>query len=62
MGETDMDKWFTNGVEWIQCDRDDFVDCISSLCVGGNYNYDRNGELSKNFYRATEDEIKKHFK
>lgn len=60
----DYDKfqWFTNGKEWIQCEKEDWIDEISSLCVGGNYNYDENGELSVDFHKATVEELIEHFK
>ena len=41
--DSDKHQLFTNGKEWIQCEKEDWIDEISSLCVGGNYNYDKNG-------------------
>ena len=51
-----------NELEKILCDTEDWIDMISSLCSGGRYNYDKNGELSKMFYKATQQELIKHFK
>jgi len=59
--DSDIHQWFTNGIEWIQCEKEDWIDEISSLCVGGNYNYDKNGELSVDFHKATVEELIKHF-
>ena len=59
--DSDIHQWFTNGKEWIQCKKEDWIDEISSLCVGGNYNYDKNGELSVDFHKATAEELIKHF-
>ena len=58
---SDRFQWFTNGQEWIQCEKENWIDEISSLCLGGNYNYDKNGELSVDFYKATVEELIKHF-
>lgn len=60
--DNDYMQLFTNGSEWILCDREDWIDMISVLCCGGRYNYDRNGELSKEFYKATVQELINHFK
>ena len=59
--DSDRFQWFTNGKEWIQCEKEYWIDEISSLCVGGNYNYDKNGELSVDFHKATVEELIKHF-
>ena len=59
--DSDKHQLFTNGKEWIQCEKEDCIDEISSLCVGGNYNYDKNGELSVDFHKATVEELIKHF-
>lgn len=58
---TDEDQWFTNGKEWIFCDREDWIDMYSVLCSGGRYNYNKNGELDK-FFKATLAELQEHFK
>ena len=58
--DSDIHQWFTNGKEWIQCEKEDLIDEISSLCVGGRYNYDKNGELSVDFHKATVEELIKH--
>ena len=60
--DSDKHQFFTNGKEWIQCEKEDWIDEISSLCVGGNYNYDKNGELSLEFHKATVQELIEHFK
>ena len=59
--DSDRFQLFTNGKEWIQCEKEDWIDEISSLCVGGRYNYDKNGELSVDFHKATVEELIKHF-
>ena len=59
--DSDKHQFFTNGQEWIQCEKENWIDEISSLCVGGNYNYDKNGELSLEFHKATVEELIKHF-
>ena len=59
--DSDRFQWFTNGKEWIQCEKEDWIDEISSLCVGGKYNYDKNGELSVDFHKATVEELIEHF-
>ena len=59
--EDDYLQWFTNGQEFILCDRDDWMDMLSVLCAGGKYNYDRNGELSKDFHKASAKEIIDYF-
>ena len=59
--DSDKHQWFTNGEEWIKCEKEDWIDEISSLCVGGKYNYDRSGELSVDFQKATVEELIKKF-
>jgi len=59
--DSDNAQWFTDGTNWEQCDRRDWIDNISSLCVGGRYNYDKNGELSENFHKATVSKLINHF-
>ena len=59
--DSDKNQLFTNGEEWVKCEKEDWIDEISSLCVGGNYNYDKNGELSVDFHKATVEELIKHF-
>ena len=59
--DTDEDQWFTNGKEWIFCDREDWIDMYSVLCSGGRYNYNKNGELDK-FFKATLAELQEYFK
>ena len=59
--DSDKHQFFTNCKEWIQCEKEDWIDEISSLCVGGKYNYDKNGELSVGFHKATVGELIKHF-
>ena len=46
---------------YLYCEKEDWIDEISSLCVGGKYNYDKNGELSVDFHKATVEELIKHF-
>ena len=59
-GDHDEDQWFTDGKEWIFCDRQDWIDMYSVLCCGGRYNYNKNGELDK-FHKATLSELQAHF-
>lgn len=58
--DNDEDQWFTEGKEYIFCDRQDWIDMYSVLCSGGRYNYNKNGELDK-FYKATLSELQAHF-
>lgn len=58
--DNDEDQWFTDGKEWIFCDRQDWIDMYSVLCSGGRYNYNKNGELDK-FHKATLSELQAHF-
>lgn len=60
--DSDYMQYFTNGTEYILCEREDWMDMFSILCSGGKYNYDKNGELSKNFHKATSLELISHFK
>lgn len=60
--DSDYMQWFAYGNEFILCDREDWIDMISTLCCGGNYNYDKNGELSNLFHKATVNELIEHFK
>lgn len=59
--DNDEDQWFTDGKEYIFCDRQDWIDMYSVLCYGGRYNYNKNGELDK-FHKATLSELQAHFK
>lgn len=54
---TDYMQWFTNGSDWILCDRDDWMDTYSTLCSGGKYSV---VELNK-FHKATPDELIKFY-
>ena len=60
--DSDYMQYFTNGQDFILCEKQDWIDEISSLCVGGNYNYDKNGELSYGFRKATVKDLFDYFK
>lgn len=51
-------QWFTDGNDYILCDRQDWIDMYSTLCSGGRYTMD---ELDK-FHKATAQELIQHFK
>lgn len=56
--DEDYMQWFTNGKDFILCDRQDWIDMYSTLCSGGKYTMD---ELNK-FHKATVQELIQHFK
>lgn len=56
--EEDYMQWFTNGKDFILCDRQDWIDMYSTLCSGGKYTMD---ELDR-FHKATVQELIQHFK
>lgn len=51
-------QWFTDGNDYILCDRQDWIDMYSTLCSGGKYTME---ELDK-FHKATAQELIQHFK
>lgn len=55
--DSDYMQWFTNGKEFIQCDRQDWIDMYSTLCCGSKYSQD---ELDS-FDLATVGELIEHF-
>lgn len=59
--DNDYMQWFTDGTDFILCDRYDWVDMYSVLCSGLSNAKDRVKELDK-FQKATTEEIIKHFK
>lgn len=59
--DSDYMQFFTNGTEFILCDRYDWIDMYSVLCSGLSNAKDRVKELDK-FQKATTEEIIKHFK
>lgn len=54
----DYNQWFTNGKDWILCDREDWMDMYSVLCCGKGHDYQY--ELDK-YHKATPDELIEHF-
>ena len=59
--DSDYMQFFTDGTEFILCDRYDWIDMYSVLCSGLSNAKDRVKELDK-FQKATTEEIIKHFK
>lgn len=51
-------QFFTDGKDFILCDRQDWIDMYSTLCSGGKYTME---ELDK-FHKATAQELIQHFK
>lgn len=51
-------QWFTDGNDYILCDRQDWIDMYSTLCSGGKYTME---ELDK-FHKATAQELIQYFK
>lgn len=51
-------QWFTDGNDYILCDRQDWIDMYSTLCSGGKYTMD---ELDR-FHKATAQELIQYFK
>ena len=59
--DSDYMKFFTDGTEFILCDRYDWIDMYSVLCSGLSNAKDRVKELDK-FQKATAEELIEHFK
>ncbi len=59
--DNDYMQWFTDGTDFILCDRYDWVDMYSVLCSGLSNAKDRVKELDK-FQKATAEELIEHFK
>ena len=59
--DSDYMQFFTDGTEFILCDRYDWIDMYSVLCSGLSNAKDRVKELDK-FQKATTEKIIKHFK
>lgn len=59
--DNDYMQWFTDGTEFILCDRYDWIDMYSVLCSGLSNAKDRVKELDK-FQKATAEELIEHFK
>ena len=59
--DNDYMQWFTDGTDFILCDRYDWVDMYSVLCSGLSNTKDRVKELDK-FQKATAEELIEHFK
>ncbi len=57
--DSDYMQWFTDGEEYILCDRQDWIDMYSTLCCGGHY---ENGAKLDKFHKATPEELINHFK
>lgn len=58
MDDEDYMQFFTDGKDFILCDRQDWIDMYSTLCYGSKYTMD---ELDK-FHKATAQELIQHFK
>lgn len=56
--DEDYMQWFTDGNDFILCDRQDWGDMYSTLCSGGKYTVDG---LDR-FHKATVQELIQHFK
>lgn len=59
--DSDYMQFFTDGTEFILCDRYDWIDMYSVLCSGLSNAKDRVKELDK-FQKATAEELIEHFK
>lgn len=59
--DSDYMQFFTDGTDFILCDRYDWVDMYSVLCSGLSNAKDRVKELDK-FQKATAEELIEHFK
>lgn len=57
--DSDYMQWFTNGTDFIKCEREDWPDMYSVLCSGRGKEY--MNELDK-YRKATPTEIIAHFK
>lgn len=57
--DSDYMQWFTNGTDFIKCEREDWPDMFSVLCSGRGEEY--MNELDK-YHKATPTEIIAHFK
>lgn len=57
--DSDYMQWFTNGTDFIKCEREDWPDMFSVLCSGRGKEY--MNELDK-YHKATSTEIIAHFK
>lgn len=58
MVDEDYMQFFTDGKDFILCDRQNWIDMYYTLCSGGKYTMD---ELDK-FHKATVQELIQHFK
>lgn len=58
MDDEDYMQWFTNGKDFILCDRQDWIDMYSTLSSGGKYTMD---ELDL-FHKADAQELIQYFK
>ena len=56
---SDYMQYFTNGYDFILCDREDWVDMYSVLCSGESHGYQ---DVLDNYHKATKEEIIEHFK
>lgn len=57
--DSDYMQYFTNGHDFIMCDREDWVDMYSVLCSGKSHGYQN---VLDNYHKATEEEIMEQFK
>lgn len=57
--DNDYMQYFTNGYDFILCDREDWVDMYSVLCSGESHGYQ---DVLDNYHKATKEEIIEHFK
>ncbi len=59
---TDKDQWFTDGKDWIFCEREDWEDYYSVLCCGKKEDTKSYISYLDNFRKATLNELIEHFK
>ena len=52
--DSDYMQYFTNGHDFIMCDREDWVDMYSVLCSGRGKEYQ---DVLDNYHKATREEI-----
>ena len=57
--DSDYMQYFTNRYDFILCDREDWVDMYSVLCIGKRHGYQ---DVLDNYHKATKEEIIEHFK
>lgn len=55
----DYMQYFTNGYDFILCDRKDWVDMYSVLCSGESHGYQ---DVLDNYHKASKEEIIEYFK